>query len=429
MHYFAPAFRLRTGGPRRRQIAGDDEEADQTSSSSDETEKDVANTGANTQDKQAREKSSTINTLLATTVAQYQAAGLTPNEDLPKNPFPHAPDGFQLKRKRSRSKFKGNRSKSTDDPASVPLTPLKDPGSLRQHHVAVLTTLLHRCLLDQDFERAGRAWGMLLRSEFNGSSFNVKTHDRWGIGAEVLLRRGTSGRVQAGDHAVTDMPDQDYSATWFSDEGFSRAKEYYERLILQFPAQRTNTRPPNSLTFYSAMFSLWIYQIQQKSKREQERLQSRVRHLDTTLMADESETHRTEYILIKQAELDGAREFENRMDELLSSPPFDNDVQLLHIRGMIALWIGDLLLEVVGSTSNLSNITFSSNDTPEGIMPEEQHDLSDEQGVTGRAQELQRAVEIFQKVKKLGGEVPEEIEKLISEMDQFASYPSTKQFS
>ncbi|KAI5299950.1 hypothetical protein KEM55_000847, partial [Ascosphaera atra] len=190
---------------------------------------------------------------------QYLTAGLPVDSELPGGAFPHGPPPQAgLKTASSRKKVERELAHSSQ--------PLFDPTpngqrTLRLQHLAVVTTILHRCLSEGDYMRAGRAWGLILRDSVGGSHVDVRQAGRWGIGAEILLwsdqNNGKATQVQ-----------QEPSNTkqWFTRKGFERAKEYYERLILQFPYDKRHKNSTNPLHFYPAMFGLWISVTQDESR-------------------------------------------------------------------------------------------------------------------------------------------------------------------
>lgn len=264
----------------------------------------------------------------------YRVAGWPENIPLPGSSFPHSPavkpKGRQLSSDNLQKELAGLKP-----PLYVPPPGEQDTTpSLRRHHLSVLTTILHTSLLKHDFVRAGRAWGMILRTDIMGRPLDVRTHGRWGVGAEILMRKFSPENI-------TD--EQLYNKTIISDEGFEAAKDYYERLILQFPYQKTNPNAISSLTFYPAMFGLCIYEIQQNCRLAYERTRKdspEVEHSDSELGLNGDQEEETS--AIKRSELASAASLAARMDELMLSPPFDTYPSLLQLRVSIALWLADL---------------------------------------------------------------------------------------
>lgn len=295
----------------------------------------------------------------STEIAQLRVAGLLPEDesDVPSSPFPHAPA-------RAAGRRYGN-SKIQEEIAKPPTrlyavdalakgdstSKQSEATSLRKTHLNVLSTLMHRCLLEGDYERAGRAWGMLLRTHVaGGHPVDPRNHGRWGIGAEILLRRAPK-TAQNSDIAV--QPDQQsLEPEMFSEDGFDSAREYYERLIIQFPHRKLTPHAVDERTFYTAMFSLWIFEVCEKRKRARKKVQedaqrSRSRSMShsSMLSADpqlDDVRGQEDAILVEESVR--ATEIAERLDQLVASPPFDKQASLLHLRGHVSLWMSTLLL-------------------------------------------------------------------------------------
>ncbi|KAL8720770.1 MAG: hypothetical protein Q9225_002403 [Loekoesia sp. 1 TL-2023] len=239
-----------------------------------------------------------------------------------------------------------------NDNASVEAATTFRPSSsagLRRQHFSVLTSLLHRCILAKDYQRAGRAWGMLLRTEANGHPFDIRAQERWGIGAELLLHGGTSLTGQS-----VNEQDSVYDAKSIQNR-LMKTKDYYERLILQFPYRKTAPDTTSSLTFYPAMFGVWIHSIQlrykiamQATRGNRKSRQSAISNNNTNSIEGDSDSsindaqtdgHLTVYQLIIQ----DVNEVLERLNELLTSPPYSDHSGLWKIRAMLYLWAGQLL--------------------------------------------------------------------------------------
>lgn len=296
--------------------------------------------------------------------AQLRVAGLLPEDEfhLPPPPFPHAPP------RASRDAFNYTKLQKELAGLDPPLYAVKaasksDPvdrkserPALRQTHLDVLSTMMHHCLLEGDYHRAGRAWGMILRTQIAGLPVDPRNHGRWGIGAEILLRRNArnqSIRRQSSRNDTESADGEQISSdesTLYTEEGFELAREYYERLIVQHPNRKQLQHSIDDRTFYPAMFSLWIYETCEKSRREQQRLEKDVYESttgsisfdeDTTMASDDA---RARASATKEAELRQAKEIAQRIGQLVVSPPFDKHADLLQLRGMVGLWMSDLVL-------------------------------------------------------------------------------------
>jgi hypothetical protein len=83
-------------------------------------------------------------------------------------------------------------------------------------------------------------------------------------------------------------------------------------------------------------------------------------------------------------ELAQAREIANRMDQLIISPPFDKHAELLQLRGMVGLWLGDLILQSGASHRSddweKDSIIGSDGDEADESTPEKLQRLSQTNG-------------------------------------------------
>ena len=238
------------------------------------------------------------------------------------------------------------------------------PG-LRQRHLAAMTTTLQRCLLEGDYIRAGRAWGLLLRTEHNGHIMDLRTNNRWGVGAEILLRRDMELARKRNDGRMSDFnefakSDRPHNC-WFTVDGFEKAKNYYERLVLQYPYRKIAPNATGPLDFYCAMFGLWIYSVSEQHSAELGSLRNHTdRNLhNNSIVEDETESdskldaasasdfgtevrYSQEPDRIRKSTLARALEISSRLAELLISPPYTNSDVFKSLREMVDQWIKDL---------------------------------------------------------------------------------------
>ncbi|KAL8639305.1 MAG: hypothetical protein Q9228_003650 [Teloschistes exilis] len=281
---------------------------------------------------------------------QYRTAGQPSGDSIYPYPFPHAPLKTQVM---ARSNVQDSELTSdsnpedlsteadqsdNDEPPAVAVSQSSTKPGLRQQHYTVLTSLLHRCILERDYARAGRAWGMLLRLETGGHPLDIRNHGRWGIGAELLLHGN-------GNH--------DGRMTL---ENLDKAKDYYERLILQYPYRKSAPDATSSLKFYPVMFGIWIYAIQLRHQLATQTMSgSPIRqhttepagyYSDSGSEASQFDVTATQVInkdLARQTTIQQARGVVERLGELLISPPFSDHSGLWRIQGMLFMWISQLL--------------------------------------------------------------------------------------
>jgi hypothetical protein len=318
---------------------------------------------------------------------QYRIAGQPFDQELPRGHFPHTAAGaMEIYGRKPRKNY--NKILSTlSPPLYVPQSPAKQ-GNLRLKHLAVVTAILHRCLIEGDYVRAGRAWGLILREEIGGHPIDVRNEGRWGIGAEILLRRdtGVNPNTSSSENNLSETQNEKTGTRpVFTRKGFEEAKAYYERLIVQYPYRKASPESVSSLDFYPAMFGLWIYVVQEESNIARERRQNRNDGfsgspseendvMSESDLADEQGKGKSDVIAsIRSKELEEAQQIAARLDELLVSPPYSDSAELLRLRGMVALWIGDLFVLSVPQGEEDASIlsdddSMSMEESPEALM-------------------------------------------------------------
>ncbi|KAJ5256645.1 hypothetical protein N7478_012749 [Penicillium angulare] len=311
-------------------------------------------------------------TLTPNEAHQYRVAGLSVDEQLPKGKkYPHGPAAVSSgEDKDPELRLKDLSPWST--PVYYPQNSLSNRDDLHLQHLVALNTVLHTCLLDGDFARAGRAWGLLLREEFQGLPLDLHSDCRWGIGAEILLRRGLEGDIPFNKLNV-----DGHMSLPFTRKGVEEAKDYYDRLILHHPYLRLTPSPVSALTLYPVMFGLWIYTAQEESKVarynienwensseedfDEEDLDSETRELDKKQALIAS---------VRSQELQQAQKIAIRMDSIVRSPPYSDSPEILQLRGMVSLWIGDLLISSsdmpLASEGNMNEMHMNSPNSPYG---------------------------------------------------------------
>ena len=262
-----------------------------------------------------------------------------------------------------------------------------DPG-LRHRHLAAMTTTLQRCLLEGDYIRAGRAWGLLLRSEHNGHSMDLRTNNRWGVGAEILLRRDVELARKRKDGRMSSLHEiailGQARSCWFSVDGFEKAKNYYERLVLQYPYRKAAPNAIGPLDFYPAMFGLWIYAVNEQHFAELGNIRKhadRDQH-DKRRVEDETESEsdsggasasdmgmELRYFQkrerVRKSTIQRAQEIASHLAELLISPPYTNSDRFKSLREMVDMWIKDLSAgDSPPAVRSESDSDFNEGDSP-----------------------------------------------------------------
>ncbi|TVY42630.1 Dehydrogenase [Lachnellula subtilissima] len=386
-------------------------------------------------------------------IAQYRLAGLDLNEEIPSVPgWPHrglpgdkqwfTPD-VKTKEKDGKGKLRAEDvEEEEEDNKAVPVQETNRGPKLRMQHLSVLTAVLQRCLLEGDILRARRAWALLIRAQVAGAGMDIRSSGYWGIGAELLIRSGESkarNRFHADGDSDYEADDEDNlndrdrelnEEGWGSKDGLQRAKAYFERLILQYPYKRQFHGSVSALDFWPAMVSCEIYGIQHELKQSLKRI-ARAEEKDENEdgsdsdsdVFEDAESHVSEEdgdaATIEQrrtdkrswrkaekrwAQKDDARQnallasesIAGRMDELMTSPPFSDSHTLLRLRGMLALYIGDLSVPAMPILED-----EEGNDTDRRFLIRQR--ISDhERGKRSLDEEQSKARKLFKKVADSG---------------------------
>ncbi|KAM3420026.1 hypothetical protein BST61_g3336 [Cercospora zeina] len=277
----------------------------------------------------------------------YYVAGWPREVPLPGANFPHAAHPEPAARRPSVE----DELAGLNPPIYVPKKSPDDPiGSVRGRHLNNLTAILHKCMLNHDWKRASRAWGLILRTEIAGFAPDVRQHGRWMVGAELLMRRDQTWEsvpISMGDQSSeTEDSRPRPVAPVLSNEGFHLAREYYERMSLQYPhIPRARHTSVNACAIYPALFNVWLYEVQGRSKRARQKLADFHEAADyddaPSARSDESDQRRN-LRLIRTRELSDAKPLVKRLDDLLLNPPYDTSAELLELRGMISLWLANM---------------------------------------------------------------------------------------
>lgn len=326
-------------------------------------------------------------------IAQYQLAGLELYEELPEvKGFPHKalPQSFGLRDKKGKRRGRGDvenldieaeELKGEEEGAQEEEERISRGPWLRNQHLSVLTTILHRCLGEGDIQRASRAWAMLLRMQISGKGIDIRSTGYWELGAGLLVRSFDKKKKYSYDDEsdVEEEPAMEEDAggerRWGSKEGLELANRYYERLMLEFPYNRQFQRSVSALDFWPAMVGCEIYGVQIEQKeglRKVEKQEAKddeddgsgEESLDSDGDIEEEDPEedvfainqrRKEKIRQKRAEkrwverdevrrtaLLASQKIAAKLDEVMTIPPYADSHNLLRLRGMLALYVGDL---------------------------------------------------------------------------------------
>ncbi|KAL9105330.1 MAG: hypothetical protein Q9227_009475 [Pyrenula ochraceoflavens] len=290
-------------------------------------------------------KSHEIPILTPDDIAQYKVAGQPALDPLPVAPFPHKDTSLQAQELRLQA---SHRPQHTTPESGSTRTP-----HLRLQHLSVLTTVLHRCILQRDFSRARRALGLIIRHNIGGHRFDFRSGALWGLGAEILLRID-----QQLDHCLPKLfQDEDSeherigavptipTRPAITRQNLETTKRFLESLSVQYAYHKSHPRIVSAVDFKLASIQLWIYvlQLAAKSVYQAQLLEPDdvndmfvPNRLTDGIYSEEERSDRLADVVEEVRQV--SREFET----LMQAPTYSNRLEFLKLQAMVTQWKGDL---------------------------------------------------------------------------------------
>ncbi len=331
---------------------------------------------------------------------QLAVAGLSVDKVLPSSASPSFPHQALREEQQQQQQQDGNAAigESGEDEGDVggrggeggggddPGADERTDNSAASRSCAVLAALVERCLSSGDVPRARRAFALLVRAETRTRRVvDLRQNQYWALGAEILMREGESGPAQGhgrnswernaeeGDEAQVPQqgPVQD---RWGSAANLPRVRAYYEALIQQFPYSRQWPRATSALTFWPILVGVEMYNIHTEHRLAVRRLEagawgdddgsySTDGYGEDLMMVDDrgvgpggldpmdrASGSRREARLGREKEtmrldaLAGMRDVARRMDAVMETAPYSTSHEMLRLRGLVALYMGDLAM-------------------------------------------------------------------------------------
>lgn len=319
------------------------------------------------------------------------------------------------------------KARSDDDDKARRARAMRDA---QDRHLGVLTGVVLRGLEEGDVPRARRAFGLVQRSEVRGKPVDLRRNGLWELGAEVLMREGeekSRSVVRTVDDVGHDDDDDDDDLVrpdeerrrdnraavrrWGSAANMPRLRVYLEGLIRQYPYNRLHPKSTSDLDFYPVLFGCEFYDCWVEHKLSLQRLDQDAETWsdDMPMMHPDDDDDNDEYDdqdedrlrmtgrerRLRQEKADLAlramatmRDLATRMDALLENAPYNRSPEMLRLRGMTALYVGDL-----------------------GTPPAPRTEGEEVEGRRVRGDERARARVFFTKMRENGGRVDPFTEK------------------
>ncbi|KAK6361863.1 hypothetical protein TWF730_005575 [Orbilia blumenaviensis] len=197
--------------------------------------------------------------------------------------------------------------------------PPTQPTSLQAKHLSNINTLLHLCILRRDWERARRAFRLLLLSDSETDVKNLRLKTIWKLGVEILSW-SYQQPVDAENQQETNNPDGESVAGG----DYAKAMEYMGRLFVMYPPykQYVAGKGANAITILPILMHFEILALHEK--------------LSTALKSGESS--------VVLGVISGIDAVTKRLENLQGAPPWVDMGDLWKLRGQLYFWAADLSL-------------------------------------------------------------------------------------
>lgn len=292
-------------------------------------------------------------------VAQFAIAGLSETDEDPSQRIRDFPHRGLAENGASAVEVESDEDPETEGDEAARPKSKKNTSRKRGGHFDVLLQSTHHFIDQGEIEKAARTYGLLLQLRPSGLPVDVRHHDIWAIGAEILMREGEGSAREREEHETAPRP----TKRWGRAANMSKVRAYFDTLIQQHPYDYKTPNIVSAFDFWIALFSCEIYNTHAEHTLALERLNSGEEdHRRESFGHDDSfgsdDTESSESRLVQKKEelrlqaLSAMQDITKRMDVLIQDMPYSRNQQYLRLRAMASLYIADLVVPV-GSVSML----------------------------------------------------------------------------
>ncbi|KHN97868.1 uncharacterized protein MAM_04257 [Metarhizium album ARSEF 1941] len=268
---------------------------------------------------------------------------------------------------------------------------LKQPTS----RLDTLLRSIHQLLDLGEVAKSTRLFGILLQVRPGSRPIDVRQHNIWAIGAEIIMRAGEDATLLHRDLHNVDIESHEYSDNflpgsksytririprkWDSAENLNQLKTYLRELSQKYPYDHKFPKNTSALDFELAMLTCEVYSchamyasenpcttaLQLGLKEPPTRISGRqfedVYQYEQPEMAVNHEQADPEVHLRIQRERillhahDTLKDISRRMDTLIKELPYSKNHYFLRLRATVSLLIAELLTQGDGSQQGMAN--------------------------------------------------------------------------
>ncbi|KAG5927614.1 hypothetical protein E4U42_002034 [Claviceps africana] len=297
---------------------------------------------------------------------QLSLAGLTDEDEDPSQDIRHFPHrGIQ------HGECKFTSSEEESDPDAVKglhahsITSRRTKAMHRGNRLDMLLRCTHQLLDDGKVSRSAKIFGVILHLRIDGRPVDVRQHNLWALGAEIIMRTGEEDNLRklglqstpsdgAGSYTHIRVPTR-----WGSNTNISRLRAYMEELIQRYPYDRRFPNTVSAVDFQFALFACEIFNcyaeysaeiLRLGEEQESRRSAASPRQVicgNSVGMEDERDEVTTpDRCLFRKVKEQACRRIgaiASKIDAMMENPPYSANKFFLHLQATVSLILADLL--------------------------------------------------------------------------------------
>ncbi|KAG5951043.1 hypothetical protein E4U53_003867 [Claviceps sorghi] len=233
------------------------------------------------------------------------------------------------------------------------------------NHLDILLRCTHQLLDEGKVSRSATLFGVILQLRVDGRPIDVRQHNLWALGAEIIMRTGEEENLRKlGLQSTPSQGTGSYThirvpTRWGSNTNISRLRAYMEELIQRYPYDRRFPNTVSALDFQFALFSCDIFNCFAEYSAEMLRLDEEQK----SCRAGESprqvtcgnfvgkEDERDDWTTpdrcrlrkVKEQACGRIKEIASKIDAMMENLPYSSNKYFLHLQATVSLIMADLL--------------------------------------------------------------------------------------
>ncbi|KAK4065710.1 uncharacterized protein Triagg1_8479 [Trichoderma aggressivum f. europaeum] len=299
------------------------------------------------------------------TEQEFVVAGVSEADENPRSSvkqFPHRGLDFERQERKyqSGSEYKEQKPRLREDD--------------RKGHLDVLLRATEQFLAQGEIAKAAKAFGIVLQLRPRAEAIDIRLHDLWAIGSEILMRqreqlKEVDEQLLTGSNGI-----QMVASRWGSSSNMSELKSYFEVLIRQYAYDHKAPHKLSAVDFWLALLSCELSTIYAEHLRgiahleAETRLQHGVSTRHDTVLSSSPNTNESlgghsdfeavdsglqyeakmdwanQREAICQRTLSGLRDINQRTEKLVDQLPYSKNESFLQLREITSLLSIDLSL-------------------------------------------------------------------------------------